>query len=575
MRRLAIVLSVLLVASACSGAAAPSTTTAPGTTTTTNGTTTFTSVDGTVVVEVEGTDDTITIDPVDPIAELGLPAELETYGAWELGPDGFDRGAIVTVDTGVAWGDRVPVVVGLLGTDDGGWEMVRTAAVAAVNGEMTVAFDVPHFSPLVIIGTPLALDIDPRSRLASVGERWDAFWDLVDPKAQRIMNGPAMRGFFYDIESGRDLIGTVRPIVDEADVDVTARSDGAVTVVPGESEIGTYAFEPGDGFDLADPDDGPLVEVFYGFDTFTCLAPGEGYYGFTVDLAVPRADLLIGTAVRDRLVLVNPRDGVEIRYDVAGRAICQEHPYVSLSRVLQSYHGFPAQRAVTILGGLVEDTGSGLFSISTVVPGGFRPAVDLWDHHGFRYGEMSRLRLDLDYNRSVFECGTTADVDGLDVAVTTVCSDDVLPIEPGGVILVAATYMDALPRDAAEHYTYAAVFESNGDPSDDWEYQGDFDWDLYQGTDRWYEIHWDPVSGAWTMTVSDTLTPHGPSGARALLFGDTILWVIPAAEFESDTPAYRVTSFVHDGTFAPEVSGGDVSGTDPTELPIPVIDLDG
>lgn len=77
------------------------------------------------------------------------------------------------------------------------------------------------------------------------------------------------------------------------------------------------------------------------------------------------------------------------------------------------------------------------------------------------------------------------------------------------------------------------------------------------------------------MTVSDTLTPHGPSGARALLFGDTILWVIPAAEFESDTPAYRVTSFVHDGTFAPEVSGGDVSGTDPTELPIPVIDLDG
>jgi hypothetical protein len=31
-----------------------------------------------------------------------------------------------------------------------------------------------------------------------------------------------------------------------------------------------------------------------------------------------------------------------------------------------------------------------------------------------------------------------------------------------------------------------------------------------------------------------------------------------------------MTSFGHDGTYAPEVSGGDVSGADPTEPLIPL-----
>jgi hypothetical protein len=107
------------------------------------------------------------------------------------------------------------------------------------------------------------------------------------------------------------------------------------------------------------------------------------------------------------------------------------------------------------------------------------------------------------------------------------------------------------------------VFESNGDPSDDWQYQGDFDWDLFRDTDRWYQlsIHGD---GSKDLVASEPLGPALPSGVRALLYEDTILWLIPAGEFAGDTLRVRVTSFVHDGSYDPATGQGDVSGADPT-----------
>jgi hypothetical protein len=40
-------------------------------------------------------------------------------------------------------------------------------------------------------------------------------------------------------------------------------------------------------------------------------------------------------------------------------------------------------------------------------------------------------------------------------------------------------------------------------------------------------------------------------------------------------PAYRVRSFVHDGTYRANVSGGDVNGADPTEPVIEISPTDG
>jgi hypothetical protein len=50
-----------------------------------------------------------------------------------------------------------------------------------------------------------------------------------------------------------------------------------------------------------------------------------------------------------------------------------------------------------------------------------------------------------------------------------------------------------------------------------------------------------------------------------VIAGDLVVFFIPASEVEVEMPSFRMTSFGHDGTYAPEVSGGDVSGADPTE----------
>jgi hypothetical protein len=52
--------------------------------------------------------------------------------------------------------------------------------------------------------------------------------------------------------------------------------------------------------------------------------------------------------------------------------------------------------------------------------------------------------------------------------------------------------------------------------------------------------------------------------------GNVIVFFIPVGEFGVPRPGYRLTAFGHDGTYAPEASGGDVIGADPTE---PLLEL--
>lgn len=580
MKRTALPLIVLfLVASACGGTTETAdSTTAPVATTGQPSPTEYVSSDGRAIVEVDGDAPPITIEAVDDLGELGLPDDLDVYGAYELGPDGFDGGATVTVETGIEWGDQLPLVIGLLSTPSGEWQLLHSAAVGSVDGEMTVAFDVPHFSRLVIMRSDLAIDIDPADMYASVGERWDAYWDIMDPLLERIGNGPPTRMLLWDDYFEVPFRGTVRPILDEVDIEVEPRTSGSVGHVGGMDEIGTYDLWPIRGFSRGSIVPESATEIFYGYDTFSCLAPGAGFYGFTAVITVERPDLLLAVRHRGRIGFVRPTAGVDLRYDVAAPATCEENRHVPLSRLLQGYQGLSGGRTAGIIRRITMDTGvGGIYSKMIVMPGGFRPSVDLGYHTGFKYDEPLQLQFDLTYNFSVFECGETRASDHLNgIEITTVCAPDVTPIDAGEVIVVAAEYMDVLPGPGSEdYYTYAVVFDSDGDPANDWQYQGDFDWDFYQGADRWYQLEWDPTTQAWSLRVSDNLDAYGPSGVRAILFGDTIMWVIPASEFASEFPAYRVTSFVHDGTFTPEVSGGDVSGADPTEPPIPVTALDG
>jgi hypothetical protein len=199
---------------------------------------------------------------------------------------------------------------------------------------------------------------------------------------------------------------------------------------------------------------------------------------------------------------------------------------------------------------------------------------DLQSFGATRYTE-SLAGADARFNNSVLECGTTRD-DG----TITVCPTGVLDVLEGDVFVVTSSLAGPLPsagNDDGHHFIYSVVFDSDGDPTNDWQFNVPFDWDYFRDTDRWYQLMWNPSTSAWSLTVTQVdgtqATAPSASAVRAALNGDTITWFIPATELPAAQPGYRVTAFGHDGAYSASDRGGDVSGADPTEpltlLPAP------
>lgn len=167
------------------------------------------------------------------------------------------------------------------------------------------------------------------------------------------------------------------------------------------------------------------------------------------------------------------------------------------------------------------------------------------------------------FGNTVFPCGSLSE------GRRTVCPAGAGPIPPGEVLMLMMVLDGEVPlEDPNLFYTYAAVFDSDGDPANNFQFVEPFVWDFFQGTDRWYELNWDPQAGQWTLDVSDVVNQQrqpAASNARAVIDGNLIVFFIPTSEFAVPRPGYRLTSFFTDGTFQPETSAGDVTGADPTE----------
>ncbi|MCH7999249.1 MAG: hypothetical protein IIA91_07200 [Chloroflexi bacterium] len=182
---------------------------------------------------------------------------------------------------------------------------------------------------------------------------------------------------------------------------------------------------------------------------------------------------------------------------------------------------------------------------------------------------------DLDPEASQAAFGNTAfPCDSLVDGTRTVCPDGAGPVPPGELIVLAMVLDGDVPLEDPDHfYTYAAVFDADGDPANNFQFVEPFNWDYFQNTDLWYQLDWDPTVGQWQLFVSsfvDQIPQDVASNARVVIDGNVIVFFIPVDEFGVPRPTYRLTAFGHDGTFAPEASGGDVTGADPTE---PLLEL--
>jgi len=176
---------------------------------------------------------------------------------------------------------------------------------------------------------------------------------------------------------------------------------------------------------------------------------------------------------------------------------------------------------------------------------------------------------------TIYECGAS---DGVRVIV---CPANVEPMPAGGgdVWMFAMAFADAVPQADTDHsFVYSIVFDSDGDPANDWRFNPPFDFDLFQGADRWYQLVWNHTAGQWLISTTQVNAAQQPavvpSAVRAVIEGDTIVFFIPASEFALDQPPYRMTSFGHDGNFSEADRGADVSGVDPTApLTLPSADV--
>jgi len=145
----------------------------------------------------------------------------------------------------------------------------------------------------------------------------------------------------------------------------------------------------------------------------------------------------------------------------------------------------------------------------------------------------------------------------------------------GEVLILSMQLGDEIPRmDPDHYYTYAAVLDADGDPSNNFQFVPPYNWDYFQNTDRWYLMDWNPLNRIWKLDVVQAQPDPNPvtSKARVVVSDDVITFFIPGEEYGADSPGFRLTAFGHDGTFAPGVSCGDVTGADPTEsLLIPLV----
>lgn len=157
-----------------------------------------------------------------------------------------------------------------------------------------------------------------------------------------------------------------------------------------------------------------------------------------------------------------------------------------------------------------------------------------------------------------------------DPSLYAVCGANLLGMPAGGLVVVSTEFAAPIPLADPDHsYIYSLVFDSDGQPANNWKFNPPYDWDLFQGADRWYQLIWDHVAQAWTVRVTQVndqqQTSDVPSSARAEIWdAKTITWYVSESEVPGPNAAYRSTAFGHDGNFSATDRGADVSGADPT-----------
>lgn len=223
------------------------------------------------------------------------------------------------------------------------------------------------------------------------------------------------------------------------------------------------------------------------------------------------------------------------------------------------------QKAQLALAYLLDPEGDWIYSISAQIALLELAQVDITGYLGV-WLRLNSGATGTWFNNSYYPCDQ--EIPGGRV----VCPPTAGDMPEGRILMLVMQLADPVPQnDPDRFYTYAAVLDADGDPSNNFQFNSPYDWDYWQNTDQWYILDWVPENQAWNVSVVGENWAQVNSNARVVIYEDLIMFFIPANEFSAEYPAYRMSAFGHDGSYQPDVSSGDVTGANPSEALTPLI----
>jgi hypothetical protein len=156
---------------------------------------------------------------------------------------------------------------------------------------------------------------------------------------------------------------------------------------------------------------------------------------------------------------------------------------------------------------------------------------------------------------------------GSGAAGEVICPQGSTPFAAGdGDFLAVAVALAAyIPFGApAYYYQYGLVFDSDGLPGNNFQPASEYPADFFAGTDLWMELLYTSYWG-WQFRVSDIVgniaIERSSTKTKVLIAGNVVLYLTPVSVFGPNglaSATYRVSAFLHDGTFLAGFWNGDV-----------------
>ena len=117
------------------------------------------------------------------------------------------------------------------------------------------------------------------------------------------------------------------------------------------------------------------------------------------------------------------------------------------------------------------------------------------------------------------------------------------------LVFINVMHADIPQDDQINIYTYAFVFDRDGNAGNNYQPSANFPNDFYKDTDYWIELSYVPGSG-WGLSATDasnnSFIPYA-SDAKIVVVNNTLFLVIPRSEFFAENIGYRMTTFRHTG----------------------------